>query len=159
MPRLISSGRQLAVAGGFFPGCFEPVPPEHLVEAALHEVARGATWVKILTDWTGAALTYPVEVLRATVLAVHAAGARVAAHNQRAGLREVVMSGVDSIEHGTAMSDEVLALMAERGVAWAPTTCAVEMGLRRTVEALESSELTPERRLELEGWLPISRAS
>ena len=157
MPRLIASGRQLAVAGGFFPGCFVPVPPEQLVDAALGEVARGATWVKILTDWTGTELTYPVDILRATVLAVHAAGARVAAHNQRAGLRDVVLAGVDSIEHGTAMDAEVLALLAERDVAWVPTTCAIENGLRRTIEALESGDLAPERRLAIEAWLPVAQ--
>ena len=34
-------------------------------------------------------------------------------------------AGVDSVEHGTAIDEPALRLMAEAGVAWTPTLCAV----------------------------------
>jgi imidazolonepropionase-like amidohydrolase len=156
LPRVIACGRQLAVEGGFFPECHQPVPPEELVEAALAEVGRGATWVKVLTDWTEPRLTYPVETLREMVDAVHAAGARVAAHNQRFGLRDVVSTGVDSIEHGTAMDEETLVLMADRGVVWVPTASAMEEGVIDIDALLTQDDIPDDRRLRLEEWRPIA---
>lgn len=123
-PRLIASGRHMHVAGAFLPDCQDPTPPEALVDAALAEVRQGARWVKVITDWNSDELSYPPPILAAMVEAVHAAGARVAAHSQQAGVAEVVRTGVDSIEHGTGMTVEALELMAERGVAWVPTAGA-----------------------------------
>jgi imidazolonepropionase-like amidohydrolase len=37
----------------------------------------------------------------------------------------LVRAGVDSVEHGTAVDESVLELMAQAGVAWTPTLCAV----------------------------------
>src|SRR5262249_26377904 len=37
-----------------------------------------------------------------------------------------VLAGVDSIEHGTYMTDEIAALMKERGTYWVPTNMAGE---------------------------------
>jgi hypothetical protein len=56
---------------------------------------------------------------------VHAAGGRVAAHVTTDLVAPLVRAGVDSIEHGTAMDEESLRLMAQTGAAWTPTLCAV----------------------------------
>ena len=87
-------------------------------------MARGATWIKVIADWTTPELSYPVDALRAMVERVHAAGGRVAAHTQWEGVRMVVEAGVDSIEHGCRLDPETLTLMADRGVAWTPTLSA-----------------------------------
>jgi hypothetical protein len=152
LPTVIACGRQLAAEGAFFPGCYEPVSSERLVEAALGEVARGATWVKVLTDWADVGLTYPIEALRALVAAVHAVGARVAAHSTWPTVREVVLAGVDSIEHGSSIDPETLALMAERGAAWTPTTGAIEAQLGRLRQELARTDVTVQRRRQLDDW-------
>jgi imidazolonepropionase-like amidohydrolase len=113
---------------------FTPTPPEHLRRAALDQVARGARWVKIFSDWssdysgrenTGFSgqdeLTYPPAVLGETVAAVHAAGGRVAAHCfTHAGAAVAIDAGADSLEHGWGVDDPLLAVMAQRHIAWVP---------------------------------------
>jgi imidazolonepropionase-like amidohydrolase len=147
LPDVVASGRQLAVDGAFFAGCYDPVEPEGLVEAALAEVAKGATWVKVLTDWSTSDLTYPLGTLREMVRAVHAAGARVAAHCGWPSVRDVALTGVDSIEHGPWLDEETLATMADRVIAWVPTAGALEQFLRVTEAFLQDPppDVTRER--------------
>jgi imidazolonepropionase-like amidohydrolase len=123
-PILIAAGRWLAPEDRFYTPFHRPVPAGALVPAALTELARGAKWIKVIADWTTPELSYSAEVLRGLVERVHAAGARVAAHTQWAGVREIVAAGVDSIEHGCALDRDTLATMAARGVAWTPTLSA-----------------------------------
>jgi imidazolonepropionase-like amidohydrolase len=52
-------------------------------------------------------------------------GFKVAAHAHGAeGMKRAVRAGVDSIEHGTFMDDETIALMKEKGTAYVPTITA-----------------------------------
>ncbi len=164
LPRMISSGRQLAVAGGFKEGSHDPVAPEQLVSAALAEIAAGAQWVKVLTDWQpGDPLTYPIPLLSEMIAAVHAAGVRVAAHCSWY-VHDVVLAGADSIEHGTLMDEETLRLMADRGVAWAPTTNTYVRNLGE-IDSLLAADVPAERRQQLAearrrvtGFLELSAA-
>ena len=125
LPHLIAAGRWLAPSDRFFAALHEPVAPEGLVEAALGEVSRGARWVKVITDWMTPELSYDAALLRSLVDAVHAAGARVAAHTTWPTVREVVSAGVDSVEHGCGLDAGTVALMAARGIAWTPTLTAL----------------------------------
>lgn len=59
---------------------------------------------------------FSVEELTALVAEAHAAGRKVAAHAHGAqGIRNAVLAGVDSIEHGSLIDDEGIRLMKERG--------------------------------------------
>jgi imidazolonepropionase-like amidohydrolase len=69
--------------------------------------------------------TYAAEAIEAMVTAVHAAGGRVAAHVTTDLATRLIRAGVDSIEHGTAIDEQALRLMARTGAAWTPTLCAV----------------------------------
>jgi imidazolonepropionase-like amidohydrolase len=71
------------------------------------------------------------------VTAVHAAGARVAVHSTIGSVAELVLAGVDSIEHGTSINETDLQLMAQTGTAWTPTLCAIV--------GRPDAELSPER--------------
>jgi imidazolonepropionase-like amidohydrolase len=51
-------------------------------------------------------------------VAVHAHGAQ--------GMKRAVLAGVDSVEHGTFMTEEVMDLMIERGTYYVPTISAGE---------------------------------
>jgi imidazolonepropionase-like amidohydrolase len=134
LPALQVAGRWLAPKGRFFDALHDPVGPEGLIEAALHEVAAGARWVKVIADWRDPSLSYKAALLHRLVDAVHAAGARVAAHTQWQVVRDVVAAGVDSIEHGSLLDAETLALMAERGIAWTPTITAFSEALPPNAE-------------------------
>jgi RimJ/RimL family protein N-acetyltransferase len=62
--------------------------------------------------------------VRRLVDAVHAAGARVAAHTTTAHVKSLIGAGIDSVEHGTGLDEDDLAELAARGGAWTPTLCA-----------------------------------
>jgi imidazolonepropionase-like amidohydrolase len=65
------------------------------------------------------------DEIRAIVETAHDYGYRVAAHAHGAeGMRRAIVAGVDSIEHGTHMTDEVMALMKEKGTWYVPTISA-----------------------------------
>ena len=59
---------------------------------------------------------FTVEELRAAVEEAHAAGRKVAAHAHGAqGIKNALVAGVDSIEHGSLIDDEGIRMMVERG--------------------------------------------
>lgn len=124
LPTLLAAGRWHAPEGRFYAKYHRPVPAEALVPSALTEMARGATWVKVIADWTTSELSYPIDAIRAMIERVHAAGGRVAAHTQWQGVRELVGAGVDSVEHGCRLDEDTLGVMAGRGIAWTPTMSA-----------------------------------
>jgi imidazolonepropionase-like amidohydrolase len=65
------------------------------------------------------------DELHAIVATAHEYGLKVAAHAHGAeAIRRAVLAGVDSIEHGTFMNDEDIALMKEHGTYYVPTISA-----------------------------------
>ena len=66
-----------------------------------------------------------IEEIKAVVAAARDYGFTVAAHAHGAeAIRRAVIGGVDSIEHGTFMSDEDMKLMKEHGTWYVPTIIA-----------------------------------
>ncbi|MFI0366934.1 amidohydrolase family protein [Actinomadura sp. 1N219] len=132
---LLAAGRFLAPPGGYFPALHEPVDADDLVQAARTQIAAGARWVKLIGDFPAidqgvtrpdlALPTYAIEDVRRLVRAVHAEGARVAAHTTTGWAADLVAAGVDTIEHGDALTGDALQALADRGGAWTPTLCAV----------------------------------
>jgi imidazolonepropionase-like amidohydrolase len=92
-------------------------------------IARGADVIKVgASERAGLARTDPrrqelsYEEVRAAVLAAGKAGLFVAAHaHDRHGANAAVRAGVRSIEHGTYLDDETLALMQRQGTFFVPT--------------------------------------
>lgn len=65
------------------------------------------------------------DEMRAIVETAHDYGMIVAAHAHGAeGMKRAIRAGVDSIEHGTLMDDEVIALMKAHGTFYVPTVSA-----------------------------------
>ncbi len=65
---------------------------------------------------------WPADVAAAAIAAAHEEGARVTAHCfGEQSVHELVEAGIDCIEHGTGLSDDGIAQMAERGTALVPT--------------------------------------
>ena len=89
------------------------------------------------------------------VAAVHTAGGRVAAHATTGDVSQLVRAGVDSIEHGTAIAEPDLRLMAQAGTAWTPTLCAV-LGVPSTAPQA-ARQRAAEYRRRLPELLPLAR--
>ena len=65
------------------------------------------------------------DELKAVIATARDYGMRVAAHAHGAdGMKRAVLAGVDSIEHGTFMNDEIMSLMKRRGTYLVPTITA-----------------------------------
>lgn len=127
-PRLQRAGRLNAFPDRGYTSVCRFLAEDELVEAGLAEVAAGAQWVKVLGDfpgpdgnWFAAPSSYSRSVLTRLVREVHAAGARVLGHSTGLGAADLVAAGVDSIEHGMSITDDVADAMAERQIAWTTT--------------------------------------
>jgi imidazolonepropionase-like amidohydrolase len=125
-PRVITAGRFLSPPGGYFPGLAREVTAAELARAAVEEAARSGWWAKIIGDFLGGAgefvPNWPADVLAEAVAQVHAAGGRVAVHAVcPEAVNAAVAAGVDSVEHGWAVTDAHFAAMRARNVAWVPT--------------------------------------
>jgi imidazolonepropionase-like amidohydrolase len=92
----------------------------------------GADVIKICTSGGVLSETDPVDVpqltpdeLRAIMSEAHAWKRKVAAHSHGdLAARQAIDAGVDSIEHGSFLSDSTLQLMKEKGVYLVPTRMA-----------------------------------
>jgi imidazolonepropionase-like amidohydrolase/ectoine hydroxylase-related dioxygenase (phytanoyl-CoA dioxygenase family) len=131
LPRVHSAGNMI-LRQDEFP--FTRTEPEELVSACVSRIARGARWTKIFADFSSDyqgrinsgfterdEVTYAPELLAEAVASVHALGGRVAAHafTQR-GAAVAIGAGVDSLEHGWGLDEELVNRMAERSIAWVP---------------------------------------
>ncbi|MBS0209128.1 MAG: amidohydrolase family protein [Planctomycetes bacterium] len=146
-PRIFTSGKSLATTGGHadptnsLRGDYrrDPGPLEGVIngaddarKAVRQRYKDGADLIKLTA--TGGVLSlaasgqnpqFTDEELRAVVQTAKDYNMIVAVHaHGTEGMKRAVLAGVDSIEHGTFMTDEVIALMKERGTWWVPTNLA-----------------------------------
>jgi imidazolonepropionase-like amidohydrolase len=148
-PRIYTAGKSIATTGGHadptnsIRGEYrrEPGPLEGVIDGAdeARKAVRqrykdGADLIKITA--TGGVLSlaasgqnpqFTDEELKAIVDTAHDYNMIVAVHaHGTEGMKRAVLAGVDSIEHGTFMTDEVMSLMKQRGTYWVPTNMAGE---------------------------------
>lgn len=139
-PRIDAGGPSIGVTGGHADnsllapefhssadGVADGVPA--LLTKVREEVKYGASVIKIVA--TGGVLSkgdspeatqFSDEEIRAVVTEAHRLGRKVAAHaHGAAGIKQAVLAGVDSIEHGSYIDDETIRLMKEKGVYLVPT--------------------------------------
>lgn len=131
LPRVWHAGPWLAQPGQFFDGWGRRVEHHEMPVVAAAQAARTG-WAKIIVDWDVGDEAVPVDVLSAVVREVHDVGGRVAVHTQQpAGGIVAVESGVDSIEHGMCMDQDLLDRMAAQGTVLTPTLSVIAAGLER----------------------------
>jgi imidazolonepropionase-like amidohydrolase len=139
-PRLLASTRAIVATGAYDPkfvpewnapqGAEEADGVESITRVVSSQIGKGANWIKFYADYrwgpvAAARPTFTLESLTAGVRAAHASGTPVAAHATSVeGMRNAIMAGVDTIEHGDAGTAEIFKLMAERRVALCPTLSA-----------------------------------
>lgn len=131
-PRVIPSTRALAPQGGQMGRLIPEVQsiieqeyvtirgPESARQAVRQALYDGARCIKVIVNGTPAGVT--PEEMKAIVDEAHTAGVKVAAHAiGNAATRTAAEAGVDSIEHAYIVPDDVLKLMAEKGIFLVPT--------------------------------------
>jgi imidazolonepropionase-like amidohydrolase len=149
-PRIYAAGKSIATTGGHAdptngmnsqlsfvlgpPGPTQGVinGPDEARQAVRQRYKDGSDVIKITA--TGGVLSYaksadapqfqPDEI-RAIVETARDYGYTVAAHaHGKEGMRRAIEGGVTSIEHGTFMDDEIMALMKQHGTWYVPTITA-----------------------------------
>ncbi len=157
-PRILTAAAVLTITGGHghFIG-WEADTADELVRGVRRLIKAGADWIKIMS--TGGVLTprigaqrsaYTVEQLAAAIDEAHEAGVRVATHAHGAeGIVRALRAGVDTVEHGSYLTDEALKLMLD-GSAWLVATLVApdrilhggegvpEYARRKSAEVLEA---------------------
>jgi imidazolonepropionase-like amidohydrolase len=127
LPRVIRAGRHLAAPRRYIPGLALELEPADLAAEIAVQARRGDGWVKLVGDWIDRGVgdlapEWPADVLSAAIAAAHAAGARVTAHTFGTdALPALIGAGIDCIEHGTGLTEELIGEMAARGTAVVPT--------------------------------------
>ncbi|MBM7805490.1 imidazolonepropionase-like amidohydrolase [Geodermatophilus bullaregiensis] len=132
LPRIVRAGRHIARTRRYLPGLGVEREPGDLVAEVRVQARRGDGWVKLVGDWIDRGVgdlapEWPADVLAAAMAAAHEEGARVTAHTFGTdALPDLIRAGIDCIEHGTGLTEDLLAEMAARGTAVVPTLVNVE---------------------------------
>ena len=146
-PRIFAAGTPIGSTGGHADGTDgyradlqgDPGPKQGIIngpddawKAVRQHYKDGADLIKIMPSGgvldessspDNAQMT--IDEIKAVVAAAHDYGFTVAAHAHGAeAIRRAVIAGVDSIEHGTFMTDEDMKLMKEHGTWYVPTIIA-----------------------------------
>lgn len=117
--------------GSFLAKPFDPVTGQTLGSA----LAPGSDFVKIvltgIIDFKNGVVKgepqFSLADTSALVAAAHAHGLKTLAHCSGAeGLRIAVAAGIDTVEHGFFMEENLLGIMAEKQIAWTPTLLPVQ---------------------------------
>ncbi|HEX7836813.1 MAG TPA: amidohydrolase family protein [Kofleriaceae bacterium] len=116
--------------------------PEQARKAVREQVSFGADWIKFYADhgvYEGrpdrpvrSIVNFtPVEAA-AMVDEAHRLGVKVAAHaNGWDGIDSALRAGVDSIEHGQGITDDLATRMVAQSVAWCPTLMAYQYAIKK----------------------------
>jgi imidazolonepropionase-like amidohydrolase len=141
-PRMLVATRALVATSSYAPQSPDPdhqvrqgaeeADGEALVVAARRQIGRGADVLKLYGDYRwrsgeAARPTFTMAEMRAAAEAAHLAGRHVAVHaSTPQGMRNAILAGADTIEHGNSGNREVFRLMKEKGVALCPTLAATD---------------------------------
>jgi imidazolonepropionase-like amidohydrolase len=171
-PRIFPAGHAIGITGGhcdatgYAPGVRELGPEEgvadgvaEVLKAVRYQIKHGAKVIKICATAGVLSFEGPVgaqqlseEEMRAVVEEAARHGLRVAAHaHGTEGIVAAVRAGVASIDHGSMLDDEAIALMRERGTYLVPTT--------HLAEAIDLAALPPPIRAKAETVIPRMKES
>lgn len=134
-PRVVAANLAICMTGGHAAWIGrEADGPDDVRKAVREQLKAGADCIKLIA--TGGVMTPAVEPgaqqlsraeLEAAVDEAHKAGRTTAAHAHGArGIEAAVLAGIDSIEHGSFLTDELVRLMRERGTFYSATLCSAQ---------------------------------
>ncbi|MEV6009023.1 amidohydrolase family protein [Streptomyces sp. NPDC051976] len=127
LPKIIRAGRHIARTRRYIRNYAHEIEPGDLTAYVRQEARRGDGWVKLVGDWIDReagdlAACWPADALKEAIAAAHEEGARVTAHCfAEDSLADLVLAGIDCVEHATGLTEDTIPLFAEHGVAIVPT--------------------------------------
>jgi len=141
-PRIIACNQHLSATGGHL----APYPvwlsrsdhvsnvcdgPEGVLRATRHQIRMGADWIKFFA--TGGISNphntqeFSDEEIAVIVNEAHRKNKKVCAHCMyEEGTLAAVKGGIDSVEHGARLNEEIVDAMLERGTWLIPTLCVLD---------------------------------
>ncbi|GAA1480417.1 amidohydrolase family protein [Gordonia sinesedis] len=132
-PRFIRSGKHIARPKRYLRDYGVDLDdPNELPAEVARQARAGDGWVKIVGDWIDRdigdlAPLWTRTQLDAAVAAAHDAGARITAHVFGTdALPDLIAAGVDCIEHGTGLTEDLIDQMVARSIALVPTLIQVD---------------------------------
>ena len=115
-PRIFASGEPVSPTAGHRGDIEEGADGVAAVRRAVRmRVRNGVSTIKILN------VEMLPDELAAAVETAHSFGIHVTAHTREPAARAAVEAGVDCLEHGYGLTDETIALMAQKGTFYDPT--------------------------------------
>ena len=152
-PRMQVSTRGIVAAGSDYlgvpgitlPGASREIHGiEDAREAVREELHYGADWIKVypVAGWSFSSNgelffdpTFTLPELQAIVDEAHRHHHKLAAHAYGGeGLRNAIVAGVDTIEHGQGLDESMITMMVEKGLYYDPT------GIRYTLPSIEATD-------------------
>lgn len=132
-PEFLAAGRNLTMTGGHgWSMGREADGVDEMRKAAREQLKAGADVIKVMA--TGGVMTEGVEPgspqlsleeMATAVEEAHKAGKKTASHAQGTkGIKNTILAGIDSVEHGIFLDDETIGLMLEKGTYLVPTLVA-----------------------------------
>ena len=146
-PRMQVSTRAMSVTGGYGPSGYSPEVTfpmgvqivdgvEGGRKAVREQIAHGADWIKVYADRAyfvdkdgtlSSIPTFTADEMKAIVDEANRLRHKVAAHAMaRPGIENALNAGVDSIEHGIAIPDDLIDRMKAQGTYLCPTLTVTE---------------------------------
>ncbi|MEW2474059.1 amidohydrolase family protein [Micromonospora gifhornensis] len=132
LPRMVRAGRHIAPPRRYLRDIGVEVEATQVVATVAEQAAAGSGWVKLVGDWIDRGVgdlapAWDADTMAAAVAAAHAAGVRAAVHTfSESAVEIMVRAGVDSVEHGTGLSLDLIDLMARQGTALIPTMINIQ---------------------------------
>jgi imidazolonepropionase-like amidohydrolase len=150
-PRMRVATRGIAAVGQYEPFGISPdlanfptgaqmvSGPEEARRAVREQIGHGADLIKVYADWLYPTLT--VAEMQVIVEEAHKANRKVAAHATTVeGIRNAVLAGVDSIEHGHHADRADLELMKQKGVYLVPTLSGLDAHIAKKPDDFASAK-------------------
>lgn len=175
-PRIVDAGRSISTTSGHMDGRLGLAEDLHSVigtenlcdgveecrKAVRTQIGRGADVIKIATTGgvnsrIGAGLGKQMfdDEAKAIVETAHLYGKKVAVHAHGAdGIAVALRAGADSIEHGTLLDEESIALFKKTGAYYVPTLSTVNGYLERI--AKDPNAYPPEVRAKIDWRISIT---
>lgn len=132
LPKVVRAGRHIARPKRYLRNYAAEVEADELADEVARQAQAGDGWVKLVGDWIDRdegdlVPLWPVDVAKEAIDVAHEHGAKVTAHCfGEESVAQLVEAGIDGIEHGTGITDDVIDAMAERQVALVPTMINLE---------------------------------
>jgi imidazolonepropionase-like amidohydrolase len=117
---------------------------EEARQAVREQIHYGADWIKVfpVAGWSFNATgeiffepTFTLDELKAIVDEAHRHNHKLAAHAYGGeGLRNAIIAGVDTIEHGQGLDDTMIEMMVQKGLYYDPT------GIRYSLDSIDAND-------------------